>query len=102
MPGLLVQVVGDGDQRVFGHALDAGGDVGVALVFRHRRFFGRALRVGRHREEVGFGRARRAEQIDEALVVGVFGRIVEAEVIHVQAEAAVRGFCWNSFCTLST
>ena len=52
--GLLVQRARDVDQRVFEHALDAGGAVGEALAFGGLEI-DRLVRV-----------ARRAEQIDES------------------------------------
>ncbi len=64
--------MGDAEHRLLGHDLNAGGDVGVALL------------------QVGAGLARRPEQLDE----GPIDRaqpVMVAQVAHVQAEAAVLG-----------
>lgn len=65
-------MLGNGDQRFFGDSLNAGGDIGVALVFLHGGAFACAFWIGLHCEEVGLGGAWFAKQFHEAAVIAVF------------------------------
>jgi hypothetical protein len=94
--GLAVQRIHHVEHQLFGHLLDAGGDVGVELILlRHlvvvARLGSEVRRVTRALgEEVPRRIARLAEEVDELLLVGLRRRVMEAEVVHVEPEAAVR------------
>src|SRR5262249_42902310 len=54
-----------------------------------------ALGVRSKRVELGLAHPRRAEELGEFRVVGMLGRMIEAEVVHVETEAAVFAYAYS-------